>query len=90
MPGSHKQKRLDQPLKKPNSTEKRQIHAKYKTTPSKHLNAHILYMKKIKLTPLINFSKLLSLLKSNLKLQIYKHETTKQKIIYSYAEFSFL
>jgi len=37
------------------------------------------------LTPLKNFSKLLVLLKSNLKLQIYKHETAKQKIISSRA-----
>jgi len=34
LPGSHKQKRPDQPLKKPNSTEKSQIHDKY-TTPLK-------------------------------------------------------
>jgi len=31
--------------------------------------SHILYMKRIKLTQLVNFSKLLDLLKSNLKLQ---------------------
>jgi len=49
---------------------------------------HIFYtQKKLKLTPLKNFSKLLVLLKSNLKLQIYKHETAKQKIISSRAEF---
>jgi len=35
----------------------------------------------------MNFSKLLVLLKSNLKLQIYKHETAKQKIINSRPEF---
>jgi len=35
----------------------------------------------------MNFSKLLVLLKSNLKLQIYKHETAKRKIINSCAEF---
>jgi len=35
----------------------------------------------------MNFSKLLVLLKSNLKLQIYKHETAKQKIINSPAKF---
>jgi len=35
----------------------------------------------------MNFSKLLLLLKSNLKLQTYKHETTKQKIVNSRAEF---
>jgi len=35
----------------------------------------------------MNFSKLLVLLKSDLKLQIYKHETAKQKIINSLAEF---
>jgi len=35
----------------------------------------------------MNFSKLLVLLKSNLKLQIYKHETAKQKITNSCAEF---
>jgi len=29
----------------------------------------------MKLTPLMNFSKLLVLLKNNLKLQTYKHET---------------
>ena len=33
----------------------------------------------------MNFSKLLALVKSNLKLQTYKHETAKQKIIDSYA-----
>jgi len=35
----------------------------------------------------MNFSKLLALVKSNLKLQTYKHETAKQKIIDSRAEF---
>jgi len=35
----------------------------------------------------MNFSKLLLLLKSNLKLQIYKHETAKRKMINSCAEF---
>jgi len=39
LPGSHKQKRPDQPLKKQNSTEKSQIHDKYTTTPLKHPNA---------------------------------------------------
>jgi len=34
----------------------------------------------------MNFSKLLVLLKSNLKLQTYKRETAKQKIINSRAE----
>jgi len=48
---------------------------------------HILYIKRIKLTPLMNFSKLLVLLKSNLKVQIYKHVIAKQKIINSRAEF---
>jgi len=36
LPGSHKQKRRDQPLKRPNRTEKSQIRDKYTTTPSKH------------------------------------------------------
>ena len=57
-----------------------------KRTFERH-NVHILYIKRIKLTPLMNFSKLLVLLKSNLKLQIYKHETAKQKITNSCAEF---
>jgi len=35
----------------------------------------------------MNFSKLLVLLKSNLKLQIYKHVIAKQKILNSHAEF---
>jgi len=35
----------------------------------------------------MNFSKLLVLLKSNLKVQIYKHVIAKQKIINSRAEF---
>jgi len=39
LPGSHKQKRPDQPLKKANSTEKSQIRDKYITTPLKHPNA---------------------------------------------------
>jgi len=49
LPGSHKQKRPDQPSKKPNSTEKSQIQDKYTTTPTKHQNAlskgniHIFY-----------------------------------------------
>jgi len=42
----------------------------------------------INLTPLMNFSKLVVLLKSNLKLQTYNHETTKQKIMISHADFS--
>jgi len=36
----------------------------------------------------MNFSKLLVLLKSNLKLQIYKHVIAKQKLINSRAAFS--
>jgi len=36
----------------------------------------------------MNFSKLLVLLKSNLKLQIYKRETAKQKTVNHRAEFS--
>jgi len=35
----------------------------------------------------MNFSKLLVLVKSNLKLQIYKRETAKQKIVNYRAEF---
>jgi len=35
----------------------------------------------------MNFLKLLVLLKSNLKLQIYKHVIAKQKIVNSRAEF---
>jgi len=35
----------------------------------------------------MNFSKLFVLLKSNLKLQTYEHETAQQKIINSGAEF---
>ena len=37
----------------------------------------------------MNFSKLLVLLKSNLKLQTCKHETAKQKIINFRAEWEF-
>jgi len=48
---------------------------------------HVLYIKRIKLTPLMNFLKLLVLLKSSLKLQIYKHVIAKQKIVNSRAEF---
>jgi len=42
-------------------------------------------MKTIKLTPFINFSKFLALMNNNQKLQI--HDTTKQKIVNSRAEF---
>ena len=47
----------------------------------------ISYIKIIKLTPSMKFSKLLVLLKSNLKLQIYKRETAKQKTVNHRAEF---
>jgi len=51
-------------------------------------NICISYIKTIKLTPFIKFSKLAeALLKNNLKLQTKKHETAKQKIINSRAEF---
>jgi len=39
LPGIHKQKKPDQPLKKPNGTEKSQIKDKYTLTPLKHPNA---------------------------------------------------
>jgi len=41
----------------------------------------------MRLAALMNFSKLLVLLMSNLILQTYKHETVKQTIIDSRAEF---
>jgi len=47
----------------------------------------VLYIKRLKLTPLMNFSKLLVLLKSNLKVQIYTNVIAKQNIINSRAEF---
>jgi len=78
------------PLKKPNSTKKSQIHKDTLKPPKcvfERQYVHILYIKRIKLTPLMNFSKLLVLMKSNLKLQIYKHVIAKQKIINSRAEF---
>jgi len=36
-------------------------------------------MKRIKLTPLLNFSKLLDLPNNDLKLETYKHEVSKTK-----------
>jgi len=75
LPGSHMQKRPDQPLKQPISTEKkpntRWIHDDTFETPNctfERHNLHILYIKRVRLIPLMNFSKLLVLLKSNLKL----------------------
>jgi len=75
VPGSHNQKRPNQPLKKDKYHQKIQIQDIYKTIPLKHPNAlskrqyvHILCIKRKNPTPLVNFSKLLVLLKSNLKL----------------------
>jgi len=44
-------------------------------------------MKTIKLTPFMNLSKFLALMKNNLKPQTEMHDTAKQKIINSRAEF---
>jgi len=44
-------------------------------------------MKTIKLTPFTNFSKILGLMKNYLKPQTEIHDTAKQKIIHSGAEF---
>jgi len=94
LPGSHKQKRPDQPLKqvkqrrkKPNT---RLVHNNTSTAPKRAFERqylYILYITRIKISPLMNFLKLLILLKRNLILQIYKHETAKQKIRNSRAEF---
>jgi len=81
LPGSHQQKRPDQPLKKPEKAPKKPntqyVHNDtFKTPRPNALLKGIIYIfylciKRIKLTPLIDFSNLLALLKSNLKLQTY-------------------
>jgi len=75
LPGGHKQKRPDQPLKTPNRTKKSQkqdkIQSNISKTPKRAFKTqytHIFYIKRMKFAPLVNFSKLLVLLKSNLKL----------------------